>query len=156
VLLEEQKLDTSLEISDCAYVLENGHIVYNEPAAEFLADETRWHRGGPAARTPDLVGCDGWQTGAALPATSPDMGHGRRGVLVAPHLYGAPRPTEYKSAAPESLPHEFTVITAVTSLLFWIILGILSGFVYNLLGPFPPNRPVLAMQGRSTGPPRGL
>ena len=58
-------------------------------------------------------------------------------LLVAPHLYGAPQPAEYKSAAPEALAHEFVVITTTTSLLFWIVLGTLSGFFFDLLGRSP-------------------
>ena len=41
VLLVEQNVRMSLEISDHAYVLENGQIVYSGPAAELRADETR-------------------------------------------------------------------------------------------------------------------
>ncbi len=31
----------SLEITDDVYVIENGHVVYSGPAAEFAADEER-------------------------------------------------------------------------------------------------------------------
>jgi branched-chain amino acid transport system ATP-binding protein len=41
VLLVEQNVRMSLEISDHAYVLENGQIVYSGPAAELRADEAR-------------------------------------------------------------------------------------------------------------------
>jgi branched-chain amino acid transport system ATP-binding protein len=41
VLLVEQNVRMSLEISDHAYVLENGRIVYSGPAAELRADEAR-------------------------------------------------------------------------------------------------------------------
>jgi len=41
VLLVEQNVRMSLEISDHAYVLENGQMVYSGPAAELRADETR-------------------------------------------------------------------------------------------------------------------
>ena len=41
VLLVEQNVRMSLEISDYAYVLENGQMVYSGPAAELRADETR-------------------------------------------------------------------------------------------------------------------
>lgn len=60
-------------------------------------------------------------------------------LLIAPHLYGAPQPAEYKSAAPEALAHEFIVITTTTSLLFWIVLGTLSGFFFDLLGRSSEN-----------------
>lgn len=54
-------------------------------------------------------------------------------LLVAPHLHGAPQPAEYTRAAPEALVHEFIVIATVTNLLFWIVLGTLSGFVFRLM-----------------------
>jgi branched-chain amino acid transport system ATP-binding protein len=41
VLLVEQNVRMSLEISDHAYVLENGQMVYSGPAAELRSDETR-------------------------------------------------------------------------------------------------------------------
>ena len=41
VLLVEQNVRMSLEISDDAYVLENGQIVYFGPAAELRSDEAR-------------------------------------------------------------------------------------------------------------------
>ncbi len=41
VLLVEQNVRMSLEISDDAYVLENGQMVYSGPAAELRADEAR-------------------------------------------------------------------------------------------------------------------
>jgi branched-chain amino acid transport system ATP-binding protein len=43
VLLVEQNVRMSLEISDHAYVLENGQMVYSGPAADLRADETRIH-----------------------------------------------------------------------------------------------------------------
>jgi len=52
-------------------------------------------------------------------------------LLVLPHVFGAPQPAEYKSAAPELLAHQFVVAAVVTSLLFWSILGSLSGFLYQ-------------------------
>jgi branched-chain amino acid transport system ATP-binding protein len=41
VLLVEQNVRMSLEISNHAYVLENGQMVYSGPAAELRADESR-------------------------------------------------------------------------------------------------------------------
>jgi branched-chain amino acid transport system ATP-binding protein len=41
VLLVEQNVRMSLEISDHAYVLENGQMVYSGPASELRGDETR-------------------------------------------------------------------------------------------------------------------
>jgi cobalt transporter subunit CbtA len=52
-------------------------------------------------------------------------------LLVLPHIFGAPQPVEYKSAAPESLAHQFVVAAVITSLLFWVVLGSLTGFLYK-------------------------
>ena len=52
-------------------------------------------------------------------------------LLVAPHLIGAPQPTEYSSAAPELLAHRFIVATTVAALLFWAAAGALTGFFYQ-------------------------
>ena len=52
-------------------------------------------------------------------------------MLVLPHIFGAPQPAEYKSAAPESLAHQFVVTAVITSLLFWALLGSLTGFLYK-------------------------
>jgi cobalt transporter subunit CbtA len=53
------------------------------------------------------------------------------GLLVLPHMFGAPQPAEYKSAAPELLAHQFVVAAVITSLLFWALLGSLTGFLYK-------------------------
>jgi cobalt transporter subunit CbtA len=55
-------------------------------------------------------------------------------LLILPHLYGAPQPTEYKSAAPEFLAHQFVTAAVLTSLLFWLALGSLTGFFYRRFG----------------------
>jgi cobalt transporter subunit CbtA len=52
-------------------------------------------------------------------------------LLVAPHIYGAPQPAEFKSAAPESIEHQFIVAVVITSLVFWAALGTLSGYFYK-------------------------
>ena len=48
-------------------------------------------------------------------------------LLIAPHVHGAPQPEEYLRAAPEGLERRFIVIATTTSLLFWIVLGTLTG-----------------------------
>jgi cobalt transporter subunit CbtA len=55
-------------------------------------------------------------------------------LLVLPHLYGAPQPAAYKSATPEALAHQFVVAAVLTSLVFWLALGSLTGFFYRRLG----------------------
>jgi cobalt transporter subunit CbtA len=52
-------------------------------------------------------------------------------MIVAPQAIGAPQPDEYASAAPEALAHRFIVATMIASLLFWAVLGALSGYFYK-------------------------
>lgn len=55
-------------------------------------------------------------------------------LMVLPHIYGAPQPAEYKALAPESIEQQFVVAVVVTSLLFWAVLGSLSGYLYKRFG----------------------
>ena len=49
-------------------------------------------------------------------------------LIVAPHLVGAPAAPEGEHAlAPEALEHQFVVAAVLTSLVFWTLLGSLSG-----------------------------
>jgi len=41
VLLVEQNVRAAVEVADRAYVLDDGHVVYSGPAAEFAKDEDR-------------------------------------------------------------------------------------------------------------------
>ena len=41
MLLVEQNVRAAVEIADRAYVLDDGHVVYDGPAAEFAKDEER-------------------------------------------------------------------------------------------------------------------
>ncbi len=52
-------------------------------------------------------------------------------LIVLPHIYGAPHPAEFKMLAPVSLEKQFIVAVLVTSLLFWAVLGSLSGYLYK-------------------------
>ena len=52
-------------------------------------------------------------------------------MIVAPHAIGAPQPAEYHSAAPESLAQRFIVAVTMTSFLFWLAMGTLTGFFYK-------------------------
>jgi predicted cobalt transporter CbtA len=52
-------------------------------------------------------------------------------MIVAPQAIGAPQPDEYAAAAPEALAHRFIVATMISSLLFWAVLGALSGYFYK-------------------------
>jgi cobalt transporter subunit CbtA len=50
-------------------------------------------------------------------------------LLVAPHLIGAPQPATYETAIPEGLHHSFVVAVVLTTLVFWVLLGGLTGFL---------------------------
>lgn len=56
-------------------------------------------------------------------------------LLVAPHLVGAPQPVSHESPVPESLHHSFVVAVAMTTLLFWVLLGGLTGFFRERFTP---------------------
>lgn len=49
-------------------------------------------------------------------------------LVVAPHVYGAPRPSSSESSVPAGLAAEFAIATVVTSALFWLVLGGLLGY----------------------------
>jgi cobalt transporter subunit CbtA len=49
-------------------------------------------------------------------------------LLVAPHVVGAPQPATYETAIPEGLHHSFVVAVVLTTLVFWVLLGGLTGF----------------------------
>jgi cobalt transporter subunit CbtA len=51
-------------------------------------------------------------------------------LIALPHICGAPQPAEYKSLVPEGLAHSFVVTAVVTSFLFWLVLGSLTGVFY--------------------------
>jgi cobalt transporter subunit CbtA len=53
------------------------------------------------------------------------------GLIVLPHLIGAPQPEHHGGLAPDSLAREFVVAVLVTGFLFWLALGALSGFFYK-------------------------
>ena len=52
-------------------------------------------------------------------------------LIVLPQAIGAPQPDEYSSAAPEALAHRFVVATMIATLLFWAVVGALSGYFYK-------------------------
>jgi len=53
------------------------------------------------------------------------------GLIVLPHLIGAPRPVETHTAVPEALSHQFVVAVTLTSFLFWVLLGSLTSVAYR-------------------------
>jgi cobalt transporter subunit CbtA len=56
-------------------------------------------------------------------------------LIVAPHLYGAPQPTDHGSGPPENLAHQFVVAVTIVSFLFWLVLGTSTGYFYRRLRP---------------------
>lgn len=53
------------------------------------------------------------------------------GLIVLPHLIGAPHPAEDVSAAPVALAQRFVAAATVASLLFWLCLGASTGHWYR-------------------------
>jgi cobalt transporter subunit CbtA len=52
-------------------------------------------------------------------------------LIVAPHLVGAPAAVNEPTAVPMSLWHDFVVAVTVSSFLFWIVLGGLTGALHH-------------------------
>lgn len=50
-------------------------------------------------------------------------------LIVAPHAIGAPQPPSHESPVPEDLHHSFVVAVTITSLVFWLVLGIAIGLL---------------------------
>ena len=49
-------------------------------------------------------------------------------LLMAPHLAGAPQPLSHDSPIPETLHHSFVVAVLMTTLVFFMLLGGLTGY----------------------------
>jgi cobalt transporter subunit CbtA len=49
-------------------------------------------------------------------------------LLVGPHIVGAPQPVSNESPIPENLHHSFVVAVVMTTLVFWMLLGGLTGY----------------------------
>ena len=56
------------------------------------------------------------------------------GLLLLPHVFGAPHPPEHGGLAPDELRNSFIMTTLVTNALFWVLLGILSALFYTRFG----------------------
>ncbi len=52
-------------------------------------------------------------------------------LIIAPHIVGAPQLDDVHTNVPETLSHQFVVVTTMTSLLFWSLLGSLSSLAYR-------------------------
>ena len=51
-------------------------------------------------------------------------------VLILPHLIGAPIATG-ENVVPVQLIHRFTLLSIITTGMFWLLLGFMGGFVYR-------------------------
>ena len=49
-------------------------------------------------------------------------------LIVAPHIVGAPQPVSHDSPIPENLHHSFVVAVVLTTMVFWVLLGGLTGY----------------------------
>jgi cobalt transporter subunit CbtA len=54
-------------------------------------------------------------------------------LIVLPHLFGAPELADAHTEVPDALSHRFVVAVTITSLLFWALLGCLTGMAYGRL-----------------------
>ena len=55
-------------------------------------------------------------------------------VLIAvPHIIGAPHPHVFESNVPAELSAQFAVASLLTSVFFWMVLGVASGYFYQKL-----------------------
>ncbi|THK37682.1 cobalt transporter [Ensifer sp. MPMI2T] len=50
-------------------------------------------------------------------------------LIAAPQVYGAPQPLDISSNVPAVLGAEFAVAALATTLAFWLVLGVVSGFI---------------------------
>ncbi len=54
-------------------------------------------------------------------------------LLALPHIVGAPQPETQGGLAPEELRTAFQIASLTSNAIFWIILGAISGFLFNRL-----------------------
>ncbi|MBM6592908.1 CbtA family protein [Microvirga pudoricolor] len=50
-------------------------------------------------------------------------------LIVAPHIVGAPQPESHETAVPHGLLHSFVVAVVASSLVFWVLLGGVAGYL---------------------------
>ncbi|QRG05449.1 CbtA family protein [Xanthobacter dioxanivorans] len=93
----------------------------------------------PAMPAADLLARQAWWVGTVV-ATGAGIAllvYGRSlplaalavGLIVLPHLVGAPQPASHDSPVPHALAQSFAVTVVVTSFVFWAVLGALAGFL---------------------------
>lgn len=52
-------------------------------------------------------------------------------LLILPHIIGAPNPDVFETIIPKELASEFVFVSLLTSGFFWIIVGVLSAYLYQ-------------------------
>lgn len=52
-------------------------------------------------------------------------------LIAAPHVIGAPHPETPGGLAPAELEHKFILVAIATSLVFWVVLGVLTGAFFK-------------------------
>jgi cobalt transporter subunit CbtA len=52
-------------------------------------------------------------------------------LIAAPHIIGAPEPEKAGGLAPEELEHKFVLVAIASSLVFWLVLGVLTGAFFK-------------------------
>jgi cobalt transporter subunit CbtA len=52
-------------------------------------------------------------------------------LIALPHIVGAPKPETAGGLAPEELERKFVLIAIATSLVFWLVLGVLTGAFFK-------------------------
>jgi cobalt transporter subunit CbtA len=55
-------------------------------------------------------------------------------LIALPHLIGAPVAPEFHSDVPAALSHRFVVVVTITSLVFWVFLGVCSSVTFGRMG----------------------
>jgi len=55
-------------------------------------------------------------------------------LVVLPHLFGAPQPEVHGGLAPEDLRSAFIFTSLITNAVFWVVLGLLSAYLFNKIG----------------------
>lgn len=54
--------------------------------------------------------------------------------ILMPHIIGAPQPEVHESLAPAELRNAFIYTSLVTNAVFWMVLGVLSAWLFNRFG----------------------
>lgn len=56
-------------------------------------------------------------------------------LIVVPHIVGAPQPEAHGGLAPVELENAFIYASLITNAVFWLVLGILAGVLFNRFQP---------------------